>query len=254
MSRPYQEVKEHIKGRHHLEVVIHPLAFDEERIPTNKELLALLRKAKVSLRGWDFPYSFQESLQKEEATVVGVEDYDAARSAFRAHHSGLFQGWFECREEDLEYQAKLVAHSRMSDASFFFDWGNLIYCFCECFEFARRMASHGSWTEGLMIRITLHKTMDAGIGTTEFQYRTGAFEKCVEPKIHIERSLTYSQISAESHLATNASLMQLFEAFSWGIRPDVVAHWQKRFFSYLIGDDRVKVEEENWPSNLSADE
>lgn len=252
MRRDYETVKSDIQNRQHAVLVIHPLTFKEDRFDRTAVLRDALLASKVSLRGWDFPFSFPESLYSGGFEMVVVEDYEGYLSVARFKRSGLYQGRYQLFESKPDDQKRLAGSDSPADPrdkiSFYFDWIEQVYRFCECFEFARRLTQHLDFRDGIRIALTFPECANTRIATTDYRRRTGRSETCIEPEIVIVRECAYDEIVGNSHQLTNEALLSFFDHFNWAIRPGSILKLQREFFGFRYGADRIDVDSEPFPN------
>jgi len=79
-----------LKSRGHWTVEIRPADFKERRVPRIGELEEILRRCRVSRRGWDFPHLYNETTPRADNSIGLEIEFDHILEVWRFAQSGLF--------------------------------------------------------------------------------------------------------------------------------------------------------------------
>lgn len=149
-----------------------PQVFDADLIPSHTECRHLVEKARVQLRGWDFPHlptggNAGHGVLHGSNWVGAYADFMGSIESWRLFQSGQFIHYAAVREaSEHQWREKLqndtMSHLRhRSDI----DWNsvpgyvsltNLVYTITEYFEFAARICQAGIYRGILEIKLELH--------------------------------------------------------------------------------------------------
>jgi hypothetical protein len=169
MSGDATELPLPIKKGPYWRVVFRPLPFVEERLRLG-DVLSVVGRARIRLRGWDFPH--QNPHEKPQIAHDWVASWDAFMGHleyWRMYESGQFVYLSAVRETtETPWNDKLrrLSSSRIVPPAPDFDWNqvpgflevvNLVYMVTEFFEFAARLAQELPGTETCELTVGLHR-------------------------------------------------------------------------------------------------
>ena len=145
-----------IRTRGYWRVVVRPAAFEREHISEFSELLPIVQKNSVQLRGWDYPHIDLNHPPERGSDWVGQEfEWDHEIEVWRLYQSGQFIHFFPLAGEWRDQSSFWPAEPGWS-------WGkhlyyvNTIYSFLEIFEFAARLAQSPAGSATMHVEIGLH--------------------------------------------------------------------------------------------------
>jgi hypothetical protein len=174
MNRAVPNPTSTIKSLPHWRVLLRPMRYEEELIPSLGECWSLVTRTKLSLRGWDYPHiDFPENQELGSNWIASWSDFQGHKEYWRLYQSGQFVHLFTVREvTEWGWQDKLrngarVAigpQSREGDLRFL-SVGNFLWSITEVFEFAARLAEVGTYRDVVRVRIGLYDI--AGFALTE---------------------------------------------------------------------------------------
>jgi hypothetical protein len=166
-------------------VLIHPTEFQQDRIPSLSDCQEAIEKAKVSLRGWDYPHIQYDNIRRGQDWIESGIDFMGHKEYWRFYQSGQFIHHFSSREETVLSKRGLEVVAT-------------IFQFTEILEFAARLATR----EILSPQVTLSVTLSNIKGYSLF------FENLLRllardytshiDKIEWERTLTTEEIVSKS--------------------------------------------------------
>ncbi|HUK55151.1 MAG TPA: hypothetical protein VLY20_00650 [Nitrospiria bacterium] len=231
----------------HWRVNLRPEKYEPELIPSLKECFEQIEKAKVSLRGWDYPHLSNRQIERDQGLnwVASWSDFWGHKEYWRLYQSGQFIHLFTVREaSEQEWRNKLEADTkkhlgRMKDI----DWSkvpgfisiiNFIYTVTEIFEFAARLSQKSIYHGTITITIEL-KGIRGFVLTMDAQRFWHGYYATSENK------LGRSWVGPSNELVANSAEISLevvnwfFERFGWlDIRPDLLRSDQENFLKRRI--------------------
>jgi hypothetical protein len=151
-----EEVKTKIQRRGSWEVIIRPVKYVEKRVENILSLEEIIRGARVSIRGWDFPH-----LNKEASATTVTQDHIAQSVSWDAYH----EVWQFYQSGQFRHLAGLT-EDWWDESNFFprvVDWrpgkflgiDRTIYRMIETFILGGRLAGTPAGDEQMYIRATL---------------------------------------------------------------------------------------------------
>jgi hypothetical protein len=147
VSSERERVLEKIHSRGYWRVVIRPDRYEEARIPSLSACRELVEKARVALRGWDYPYMSPQGPKAGQNWIEEVVDWQYGHIEFwRVYQTGQFVHHFAMRE-DYEASSQDVKG---------LDFINTVFTFTEMFEFAARLAARGVLSPRAGFDVGLH--------------------------------------------------------------------------------------------------
>ena len=120
---------------------------------------------------------------------------------------------------------------------FYLSWINVIYSFCEYFEFARRLSSNATFEDGAVIEIEYRNMKGVGLSSREFDLRVIHHRPSTFNVIPISRRPSCAELASSSTELARDSVIQFLKCFELDVRPDVVEQAQLEFFSLRIQND-----------------
>lgn len=150
-------------------VVIRPDHYDDQLIPSRSDCMKYVEKAKVRLRGWDFPHLSRRETELGQGSnwIASWCEFMGSIEYWRFFQSGQFVHLSAVREvtEDnwrgklQEWVTSRLRHVKDVDwdrVPGFISITNLLYNITEYFEFASRLAQAGAYQGNVSIRIEVH--------------------------------------------------------------------------------------------------
>ncbi|MHC4136099.1 MAG: hypothetical protein ACYS0K_14055 [Planctomycetota bacterium] len=124
-----------------------------------------MEKAKVSLRGWDYPCLSPSHEQRINASdsIGSWEEFEGHREYWSLYRSGQFVHLFSFREDFPRYKEVLQSNLReeigdLGQVSGFNGIVTTVWTFAEVFEFAARLVSQHVLEDGGEITLEMHGT------------------------------------------------------------------------------------------------
>jgi hypothetical protein len=147
-----------IQTQGHWQIIVRPTKFIPDRIPYN-ELESTLTRAKVSLRGWDFPHIGESNELRRRLSSVGFEtDWNYYREISQFYQSGQFAYLLAIHEDWADR-----AGERWRPPAYFAQRGPLLGVgdtlsrFTEVFAFASKLALTPAGDDEMFIKVELRR-------------------------------------------------------------------------------------------------
>ena len=195
-------------------VVIRPAEFKADRIPTLTRCKEIVEASVVSLRGWDYPYVQQNSLELGQDWIASSCDWEQGLhfEYWRFHQSGQFVHHFNCWEE---------AHplSRVPAPAKYLLVLNTLFTVTEIFEFGARLARHDALGSAAEVVIELH-----GMKGRELTYQDamqavlfGRGKKYVaqQDDIKFQTQVPVNRLLGSTRDLAIDGVVSVFERFGW---------------------------------------
>lgn len=213
---------EYIRSAPHWVVLIRPGEYVEEKIVTLTECWNAIAKAKVGLRGWDFPHvDYSENRQHGSNWVASWANFMGHVEYWRLYQSGQFVHFSATPEtEERDWQEKLRNRARVwigsqsNDVSqAYLSMINILWRITEIYEFSARLAQSRIYEDTVLIRIGLHNIKNFALSETD-----RAFHDIYKSDAD---SLEHDWILEVPDLVTDApghalkSAVWFFERFNW---------------------------------------
>ena len=211
----------------HWRVTIRPDRFDPDLIPTRSKCLNIVEKAKVSLRGWDFPYVPTRDGQSGQGsnwiaawcTFMGTAEY------WRLFQSGQFVHYSAVREvTESQWRDKLQAEAmnhlrHVRDVDWdsvpgFISLINLLYIVTEIFEFAARVAQAGVYEGAVTVRVEIHG-IQGFVLTTDANRSWRLYCTASENDLSKTWIIPTDRLIADSASYSLAAAGWFYESFGW---------------------------------------
>ncbi len=153
-------------SRGYWRVVIRPTTFQEKRIARFDDLLPIIDRNSVQLRGWDYPHVDHSRPPLRGADWVGQEyDCEDQIEVWRFYQSGLFLHYLAIAGDwrDLStFRPAVPGWAPLRDI----DYLDTIYELMEIFEFASRLALSPAGASPMHVEIDLEHLENRRIITT----------------------------------------------------------------------------------------
>lgn len=203
---------ERIKDKGHWRVVIKPEAYDESllRVP---EIDPLVRGAKVSLRGWSFPYTSNrnDELGGHEIHQNYVEywsDWGSNSSFWRMYRSGQFLSYVNLREDRGDFE-----HADLEGDMLGID--ETIYSISEFFEFASRLYLNTLLQPPLKIEVSLVGANGRTLSTGPYRSGFSTPKRSNAMQIDTSASLIVTDLISNKSIRIAECLQEVFDCFGW---------------------------------------
>ena len=221
------ELLERIRSRGYWKAIVRPTTFNERRVKHRSDLLPILEKNSVEIKGWSFPHIGPVMTLDEGPDWVGQElARDHILEFWRFYQSGQFIHYF-AMPEDWGARSKPWLQSPDGISGVMLDVGDVVVRFTEVFEFAARLAFAETWDEGIHIEVSVdnienHFLQLSGLGSTEV---TGIPQAEV-PTMQYARDLSIEELAAGAGELSLEPTLRMFSAFGWKPGIDVIRDLQ----------------------------
>lgn len=211
-----------------------PESYSPDLIPSLTECGRLVEKARVQLRGWDFPHlSHRETDRCHGSNWIGSSvSFRGNIEYWRLYQSGQFIHFAAVREAaEHEWRAKLQRET-MSHLSYRddIDWDavpgyislvNLVYTVTEYFEFAARICQAGVYRGGLDVSLELTGAKGFVL-TTDWNRAWSEYRVATDDRLRKAWRLSSNELIVGSAEHSLKAIAWLCECFGW-MSPNVEA-------------------------------
>ncbi len=211
------ELLNNIRSRGYWRVNIRPYSFVEKRIADHSELLHILQKTSVEMKGWNFPHIDAWRPPDEGSDWISQEiSWDCIRELWRFYQSGQFIHYFGMPED----RSETVGLLPRIDGKVSLDVKGIVLQFTEIFEFAASLTFTAAGEEGLRVNIKVDNIEDhllilPGFGPGKASWIPEARKKYMHHQIDVSKI----ELVAEKRELALTSALLLFECFNWS--PDI---------------------------------
>jgi hypothetical protein len=192
----------------------------------------VVEKARVSMRGWDFPHISYSRDDKPESGgydnagdhLENWTDWYGFAEFWRMYRSTQFLTYIALREDTMKEEHGNPQVPILEVVS-------TIYSITEFFEFAHRLAGQGLYDAGANISIILSGTqgrhLRAGVGKFPFLHALTTSA----PNVEIDHRLSADQLRSDEYrsFAVKACL-EVFDQFGWNPARSQIEADQERFY------------------------
>lgn len=209
-----------IKQLGYWEVLIRPTRFVEKRVEKFSDLERLAVGSQVRLRGWPFPVDQGGHASRLADHVAGEFEYSNHWETWRLYQSGQFV-WFKANQWDLLAHQAGSGSAPARKVGKVLSVGDTLYLFCEIFEFASRLALSVAGDEKMRIEVICHGIQERHLSVEVWHDTPG--RKCQAPSWRSARDYSRAQLAATTCDLAFAAAVDLFQLFSWDVKPEVLA-------------------------------
>jgi hypothetical protein len=215
-------------------VLYRPETFNPELIPSLTDCVKLVEKARVQLRGWDFPHLSNRDTDRSHgsnwigswASFMGQVEY------WRLYQSGQFvhlaavseavqPKWQEQLKRDTMSHLRHRKEIDWTTVPGYVSLVNLVYTVTEYFEFAARICQAGVYRGGL--DVTLELTRIKGfVLTTDWERSWSEYRPATDDRLRKTWRLSSEKLVAGSTEHSLKAIVWLCECFGW-MSPNVEA-------------------------------
>jgi hypothetical protein len=218
-----EHIGNELKDRGYWTVYAYPTEYDPNRISDQKNIRELLQKSKVSLTGWEFPYT---DLQNSSNFTKGRQSYtiwDRFREGYRAYKSGLFL-WEQVFWEDVQGY-------KSNDDKPVLEYIYSIWLITDFFLFFKRYYEEIAPESDLYVKIILNRTKDRKLFSSQrasfFNYRFSYFAH--DDSVTIEEHIKVVDLRASFKEIANLMIRKIFAVFNWDdVSEAYIDQWQTK--------------------------
>lgn len=223
-----------LRSRGYWRVNFQPAQINE--IPALKECLDIVLKAKVSLRGWDFPHIPRANLDGDHSIATGNTFYEgytnsgAYKEFWRFYQSTQFIFLKALSEDWLQEDPFYAGHHTNIQPNTSLGILHSAYFFTEIFEFLKRLAEQELYKDGVLVQISLHNTAQRrlwvdGAGRNGLMYpRITASDV-----LTFQEQLDHSEVLENSLKISHRLILQCFDKFGFSPDPNAIQIDQLKF-------------------------
>lgn len=196
----------------------------------------VVEKARVSMRGWDFPHvSYSRDDKPENGGYENVgdhvenwTDWYGIAEFWRMYRSSQFLSYIALREDTMKEEHGNPQVPILEVVS-------TIYSITEFFEFAHRLAGQGLYEAGANISVTLFGTQGRHLkaGAGKFPFLDARVTSV--PKVEINERLHADQLSSDDYRSAAVSAcLEVFDQFGWNPARSQIEADQEKFYQRTV--------------------
>jgi len=211
------ELIERIKAKGYWRVEIRPTIFERLRVPALGEVQKLVQSCIVSLRGWDYPYWNQDTVQNMEDWVESWVDWKYYIEYWRFYQSGQFIHLFALHEDYMNMEEVLpTRYPPRPKRAGYLGCVSAICQVTEIFEFAARLVNKGMLSPKAFVSVGLHNIKDHQLATFDASRFLGDnYVYSADAPIIIEREIPEQELVAKPDEFALDYVINIFERFQW---------------------------------------
>ena len=216
-----------IQTRGYWQVTVRPTNFREKRVQDIASLYPILRKASVTLRGWDFPHLDPHKDPNIDTDWIGqANEWQHHLSVWRFYQSGQFMH-VSGMPIDWRDQSSIWPAPKDWATGTLLGVGDAISCFTEFFEFAARLSQTEAGDDPMQVDITVGNLkgrrlyVDSGNRAPFFHFREASIDNFPQ-SVQLPRA---ELLSTSRNLALVAA-NELFKRFNWETTIAQLRDWQ----------------------------
>jgi hypothetical protein len=206
----------------HWRVNFRPADYDPLNIASLGEAWELVKRTKVSLRGWVYPHISRDQRANGRNWVSSWSDFMGHIEYWRLYQSAQFLHLFVVREATEEsWRRKLLARASNSLSTGggpiegALDILNFVYTVSEVVEFAARLAESGAYKGSIHSSIELHDVQDFALVAPDNRAPLIGTYKSSMPDIESHWDLEVRSLLGDRSGMVLKIILWFFERFGW---------------------------------------
>ncbi len=226
-----------LKSRGFWRINFQPVKIDT--IPSLESCLKIAAKAKVSLRGWDFPHIPSANFGEGHYIGTGDNFYEAwtnmgaIKEYWRFYKSSQFiyykavaEDWFA---EDPFYAGN---YTHIQPGTSLGILHSVVYYFTEIFEFLSRLASQELYKEGVTINVSLHNTANRGLWVDGQRRASLMYPRITRSnELAFTAELSHFEMKENCAMISHRYILEWLDKFGFNPSPDSIQIDQMKFIS-----------------------
>lgn len=226
-----EEVLHKIKNRGYWHVVIRPMRFIKERIPTLRECTELVQQNQVRHGGWYFPHIEASGVQRRFDYIELASRVWGINEAWRFYQSGQFAYFRGLAEDWLEENLLLSQPISDIEPGTLLEILPALHLLSEVYEFTTRLAQAGIFDDVLFLKVNLVGTQDRQLFFWPGQMRfLSTTYVCRVPELPREATFKVTEFVAQSREYSLRHFLWVMEHFGFDASEDLFRRDQEKFF------------------------
>jgi hypothetical protein len=220
------DVLTNIISRGYWKVVLRPLVYRQNRIPTLWDCEKLVSDSRV-IGAWDYPHF--EKVQSGIDYVWAEVDWEEHKEFWRFYQSGLFVHYFACIEDWWRESTLSDSAMRQYVSGEVLDIPYALLRMTEVYEFAARLGAKGTFDDRLELLTELHGALHRVLVAVNRNWGLWEHRCAMETLVFHSQILTQDLIEKKHQLALENTLWVL-ERFDWRDvrKPETVSNLSKQ--------------------------
>lgn len=226
------EIITKLAARGYWRAEIRPADYVERRLGSLGELQRAIEKARVELRGWDFPHIGKAWGLPDNQKSVGVDtDWSAHVETWRAFLSGqfVFRGgiWTDWMDQHHFGQP-----DRRWKPGTTLPIVSTLWSLTECFEFAARYSQTSAGGDPMFIDVSFHGLKGRVLfGDHERRVWFDSYGPALLNEFAFSRTLPRTELLSTAAELARTAATELFAAFGYEAHPGLLEEVQKELLS-----------------------
>jgi hypothetical protein len=225
------ELLEKIRSRGYWKVIIRPATFVEKRVTHISDLLPILERTSVNLKGWSFPHIDSFGALDKGPDWIGQEfSWDSIVELWRFYQSGQFVHYFGMPEDrSANYHSRWLP-SNDEVHRVILDVKSSVLQFTEIFEFATRLTFSDAGDNVMRLTIAADNIKEHYLKLPEFSPEKGPWiPQAHKPLMEYTEDLSRIQLTSETKELALKAALKLFGCFQWNPGPEILRDLQGEF-------------------------
>jgi hypothetical protein len=216
-----------IRARGYWRVVIRPEAFQEKRIAQYSDLLPIIERNSVQLRGWDYPHVDRKGRSSQGADWVGQEcDWESHIEVWRFYQSGLFVHYVALWEDWREHSPWWSPEDRWEPLRDI-DYVDTVFRLVEVFEFGARLALSPAGASPMRVEVLLDHLENRRLISVDVLTPLSGVYQTQLPRWEYSWNGAQSELIARPRELAALATKDLFERFGLGVTPEALGRIQR---------------------------
>lgn len=211
-------LSDEIRSKGYWSIVIHPATYQAKRADLS-ELEPIVNRARVQLRGWDFPhFGERDQIKLRMRSIACSTDWQYYVEAWRLYQSGQFTYLIGIHEDWLDRTENRIwgPPAHLSERGPLLGVGDSLFRITETFEFARRLAVTSLGDEAMHIKVEVHQLEGRLLWVDNPNRYPMEREYRAEIQTFVmEERIPTAQLVAESRSLAADWARELFMRFGW---------------------------------------
>lgn len=207
-------------------VEFQPLVIDNRRIDSLPKCREVAGKARVQLRGWDYPHwsdsdSDKHKLYNCNGYIEAWTNWGRYKEVWRMYQNAQFIHFFAMKE-DYDNDGIFSPSNPIIAPNSSLYVINTIYKFTEIYEFLRRLVNQGTYKEGARVIVSLHNINNRKLLLDDSRRVPLLIDyTAVIPEIKFDKTYTEQEILEKAENFAFAQILETFHRFNWNNPPEM---------------------------------
>lgn len=205
-----------VKSRGYWKIRLIPSDFNKENLKEFSELVDIMDKSSVKLRGWPYPYFSRDKIKTNQDYIEEEVDFDYSKEIWRFYQSGQYIHFKALKIDWIKENKWISGAIKEIQPGTVLPIENTIYDITEFFEFFSRISKFDIYKNGINLEISLNNTKDRELIILD-PLRASLFQQylCSVESIFYERNISQKEIIELTQDFSLKTIKHFFERFGW---------------------------------------